>query len=287
MNSSKYRALPNPLLTIVCLGVAMLFGIAIPVQAGPLTGPSGAPGGTLAFPNTGPSNIKIYDDGVLVTSGISYTGSGSAGNWTLTVTGSSTNYNFTSVIGTSNQPGDTTFGATIGTSETNVTQKTTGPHTFELVLSDKGFTAPIGAGLTLSSSGAVTYSVGNTPTSTSDRTTLQSYASASNVLFATDATSGPQLSAATGNLNTSVAFTPNPAKGPFSAAVNYSMTSDTVLTLNELNARVTIQTTTTVATPEPTSMALLGIGAIGMAGYGWRRRRLAVESKQEELAPAV
>lgn len=29
------------------------------------------------------------------------------------------------------------------------------------------------------------------------------------------------------------------------------------------------------ATPEPASLTLLGIGIAGMAGYGWRRRKLA------------
>ncbi len=27
------------------------------------------------------------------------------------------------------------------------------------------------------------------------------------------------------------------------------------------------------AVPEPSSVALLGIGALGLVGYGWRRRR--------------
>jgi PEP-CTERM motif len=30
---------------------------------------------------------------------------------------------------------------------------------------------------------------------------------------------------------------------------------------------------TVAATPEPASMTLLGIGIVGMAGYGWRRRK--------------
>jgi hypothetical protein len=30
--------------------------------------------------------------------------------------------------------------------------------------------------------------------------------------------------------------------------------------------------------PEPTSLTLLGIGAVGLFGYGWRRKRMAVIS---------
>jgi hypothetical protein len=30
-----------------------------------------------------------------------------------------------------------------------------------------------------------------------------------------------------------------------------------------------------VAIPEPTSLALLGIGAVGLIGYRWRRKRTA------------
>jgi hypothetical protein len=31
-----------------------------------------------------------------------------------------------------------------------------------------------------------------------------------------------------------------------------------------------------VASPEPSSLVLLGLGSLGMAGYGWRRRKLAL-----------
>jgi hypothetical protein len=36
-----------------------------------------------------------------------------------------------------------------------------------------------------------------------------------------------------------------------------------------------IATSSTAAAPEPASLTLLGVGAVGLLGYGWRRRRLA------------
>jgi MYXO-CTERM domain-containing protein len=34
-----------------------------------------------------------------------------------------------------------------------------------------------------------------------------------------------------------------------------------------------VLTQTTSATPEPASLTLLGFGAVGLLGYGWRQRR--------------
>lgn len=36
-----------------------------------------------------------------------------------------------------------------------------------------------------------------------------------------------------------------------------------------------VLTQTTTATPEPASLTLLGFGAVGLLGYGWRRRKRA------------
>jgi hypothetical protein len=37
----------------------------------------------------------------------------------------------------------------------------------------------------------------------------------------------------------------------------------------------TFTATTATAAPEPASLTLLGIGAVGLLGYGWRQRRRA------------
>ncbi len=39
--------------------------------------------------------------------------------------------------------------------------------------------------------------------------------------------------------------------------------------------------------PEPGTIVLLGIGVLGMVGYGWRRRRKLVASSASTFSPPV
>jgi PEP-CTERM motif len=88
-----------------------------------------------------------------------------------------------------------------------------------------------------------------------------------------NATSGGAQGAGSGSnsgsqaLNSSKAFSVNSNANP------YSITEYFKITLND-HASMTLSSSTSVVTaPEPSSMAIAGIGALGMIGYGLRRRK--------------
>ena len=53
-----------------------------------------------------------------------------------------------------------------------------------------------------------------------------------------------------------------------SAELDYFITTDNAGTLGGISAYSQV-----TAAPEPASLTLLGLGAAGLLGYGWRRRR--------------
>jgi hypothetical protein len=134
--------------------VATSFQFTNPALAGPLSS----------------ANIKVYDDGTDVTGSpsLSFVGFGGPGAYSLLVIGSTTNFSFSSIQGSSNQPGTSTL-AMIGTSEFSVTARNSGGHTLKILFSDNGFSNPPSGPVVVTSSGSVTFSG---LTSTSDTVTL-------------------------------------------------------------------------------------------------------------------
>jgi hypothetical protein len=251
-----------------------LFGVAVPAQAGPLSG----------------SNIIIMDGATTLVEGTDYavTAGGVSGNWTLSVTSLTTtgNFTFTALLNASNQPGTPLF-ARIATSQFDVTDIATDglAHTLSVTFSDRQFSSPLGSPVRVTNTGSASF----TGVSTAGGATLQSFAdnTATDPLFGTaSGTSGISGAVSTGLVLNSHGFTPDPTNFEF-ARINtdFSLTSQVIVTLANTGATVGISTSTMATTPEPGTMTLLGIGLVGMASYGWRRRRQ--NAGNEEAAAVV
>jgi hypothetical protein len=229
--------------------------------------------------------VQVYDDGVLQ-SGVVALVSGNS----LIYTGSTTHFDITNGSGTSNNPG-TQGGTTLGLS--NNSQITTdfgdagGTHTITIVLSQTNFTAPKGSPLvvTASAGGSMTDVVGTNPNASDTVTsTFQGFLDNSNTLFGQPAAGGTPSQTASNSLSgvgtAPLVYTPplavnNGAPGgtPFSLTdvLSFTFTVDAGSGQDTAGASVRINIT---SVPEPSSITLMGLGALGLVGYGLRRRTI-------------
>lgn len=144
-----------------------------------------------------------------------------------------------------------------------------------IIVTSTGYTSPAGAVTVLSSLSGVS----SKDTTASSVLTLKSVVGTLNPT-GTQTQNFP-VTPAGGGFNDNATGNIANLGSPFTITQYIQVTLNTGAILKVVGAETSLS-----PTPEPTSMALLGIGIVGMAGYGWRRRRTDV-TKQEEAAPAV
>jgi PEP-CTERM motif len=158
-------------------------------------------------------------------------------------------------------------------SSTTIDISTTAAGTLDLTVSGQGFTAGAAGyynDLSYAASGT------SSKFSSADTTTAYSWADPNNGAFATTVATAPETGTPGPGYNFPLAGSP---QVPYLNTLGvFSMTQELAITLGKGDeAQLTITTVSTptglAATPEPSSLVLGGLGALGMIGYGLRRRK--------------
>jgi hypothetical protein len=201
-----------------------------------------------------------------------------SGNWVAgvpsgtgfqTVSYNNTNFggfNIAALATSSNTPGSPAVAFLDGSTVT-IQNNNTGslPTTLYITIGDTSFTAPTG-GVSVNSHVANTITLGG-PDNTE---TFQSFVNSDNSQNGTTgSTSGPQYPVITGSAS-GLSDVTSAISGLGSS---YSLTETFKITLDSGSIINFSSNTTLTPTPEPSTMAIAGLGALGMIGYGLRRRK--------------
>jgi hypothetical protein len=195
---------------------------------------------------------------------------GTPGSVTYTNTNFDGNLSIKATGGGSDSPGSPTF-ASLSSSTTSLQNTSSGVVTVFISIGANGYTAPLPppAISVLTNVSATVNAVG---TGSSNSLLFNSYVVNNN---GQNNTSGVTTSqslniASTGAPGTSTTFTVGTLNAP------YSLTELYQIKLNP-GAFITLSASTNLSqvasVPEPSTMAIAGIGALGMMGYGLRRRK--------------
>jgi len=160
----------------------------------------------------------------------------------------------------------TTTTSEVSSSATSVTNMSAATHTLNIVITGTGFTAP-----TALPSISLSSSIGGSTSATrpTDTLTFQSYVAG--LTYTPAQTPGIGASLSSYNDSKSGAITSLTAPFSVSETVNIKLGAGDGL---NFSAHTSLQQTlVSSAVPEPSSLAIAGLGALGMIGYGLRRRK--------------
>jgi hypothetical protein len=191
----------------------------------------------------------------------------------IVFSGAVRNFDIALTAGVSNVPGTASSG-TLQITNLSVSLNpgvAAGNNVLTIDLAATNYSLPTGATLSLGSSASATFTNGTA----GDQVSFQSFYDATNSgnFGAGVGTSGLTL-VYPGGSPTSVAR--NDASVAVANAGNYALSNITAITITAAASQATsISTTgsTTLGAPAPSSLVVASIGALGLIGYGWRRRR--------------
>jgi len=236
--SNVLRHLISP---IAALGAILALGIATPARAD--------------------LEIQLSTDGVNFTE-VAFATSGGTASYTNTFG----NITFNTLETSSNSPGTADLSKVLGAT-LDAINNTSSAQTIYIKLGDTGFTSPTAPPPILVNSHIGGSVVGS---NAGNALTFQSYVDPNNGQNTTlGTTPGTQtLGVTTGSFSNDAYATIDTLGSP------YSITEELVLTLGASGGELNFSSNTTLTPlPEPSAMAIAGLGALCMIGYGLRRRK--------------
>ena len=183
-------------------------------------------------------------------------------------TGNPQLFSITNFTATSNSPSSTSAAVEVGSS-IQITNTTSSLETLTIDLTDNGFTAPVGSNLQVTAHGTLTWNTNNHANS-NDVVTAESVVQGNPV--AGTVTSNT-LIPGTSPLNYST-YMPTASSALGTLGSPYSLGSNLTVQLNGGDAVNVVWYSSVAAVPEPTALALLGMGGLGAMLLVGRRKKL-------------
>ncbi len=198
------------------------------------------------------------------------------GSQTVNYTGTIGDFSISALATSSDTPGTPTFaslgGSTVTITDTNTNLALTA--TLYISLGDVSYTGPTSppaAGVVVVSNLGTTVFIGNSANTLS----YQSYVNQDNSQngttgYTTGSQSVPITTVGANSNSTSNTF--SPLSSPFSVTETFAITLSGLSSINFSTSTILIAEGI-AGTPEPSSLAIAGVGALGLIGFGLRRRK--------------